>query len=547
MLTIDSLFSSNLLDQLRTIIHMSPSRDTPNSSPTGRDPELQNDEPTVPSKSAKEIVKMTTQHKNGSTPAPGKKTKRIPRRITSPEEGSLYDIMHEHAGKSLYTLPICWTDLHAQVLGARFQEHPTISTPVPDYIAGQWLEPSFLARNITHELHVLVRNYELTNKTRAIKYIMSTLFPDTLSNREKDVELDMYFGNRLFTKAVKVHCLWKSPVCGEGSFDSTTTMPATSFGDRSPTPGPLSDVSPDKPILAYLCRGELARSRGFLYRVAKNPVDGTNYAVSSLQKLRSKMLIPKKTDHDSYLVATIIAMAQSHFYQDKSEPRFYKPDRSSKWGGSRPLQLVPQGFRDVTVRIITHEEKNESSPTFIVYTATVTAAFLERFLHPHKAPLPKEEMERGAAGLKIDYTTVPFWPILGLKERLAKALGRDIAGEPMYGDPEHIGLWEPLLEEPVLPLPAAIHTSPPRPIPAAAASVRNTLKRRRDAEREQLRPTLSEMLNSSFEEETTPNSSAEDLDKPVLSPDAKRRRTAASTRSRGAAGGAGTPSPLEVC
>lgn len=491
---------------------------------------------------------MAPQHKNSNTRAPGKKTKRPPPRITSPEEGSLYDIMHEHAGKSLHVLPICWTDFHTQVLGAQFQEHPIISTPVPDYVAGQWLEPSFLARNITHELHVLVRSqYQLVSKARAMNYIMSTFFPDTLSHREKDVELPMYFGLRAFPKAVKVHCMWKSPMCGEGSFDSTTTMPAASFGDRSPTPGPLSDVTPNKPILAYLSRSQLAQNRGYLYRIAPNPENGTNFAVSSLQRLRSKMLIPKNVNHDSYLVAAIIAMAQSHFYQNDDRPSKFRGDKAAKWGSSRPLRVVPAGFRDVTIRIITHEENNESSPTFVVYTATVTAAFLERFLHPHKAPLPKEEMQQGAAGLKIDYTTVPFWPILGLKERLAKALGREIAGEPMFGDPEHIGLWEPLLEEPVAPLPAPVLASPPRPIPAAAAAVRNTLKRRRERECEQLRPALSEMLNSSFEEETTPNSSAEDLDKPVLSPDAKRRRTASSARGGGAAGAAGTPNPLEVC
>lgn len=474
------------------------------------------------------------------------KGKRSRPRITSPQQGSLYDIMHEHAGRSLYVLPICWTDFHTQALGAQFHEHPTISTPVPDYIAGRWLEPSFLARNLTQELHILVRDqYPVINKTRAMKFIMTTFFPDTLSRRETNVELDMYFGLRVFRKAVRIHCLWKSPKLGESSFDSTTTMPATSFGGRSPTPGPLSDIAPNKPILAYMCRSHLDLTRKHLYRVAPGPANAPNKAVESLQRLRSKMLIPKNIDHDSYLVAAIIAMAQAHFYQDKSSKQ--SSSQSSKGGGSKRLRIVPPEFRDVKIQIITHEEKNESSPTFIVYTATVTAAFLERFMHPHKAPLPQEKMEQGVAGLKIDYTTVPFWPILGLKERLAKALGRDLAGEPMFGDPEHIGLWEPLLEEPVAPLPPPILASPPRPIPAAAAAVRNTLKRRRDRDCEQLRPALSEMLNSSFEEETTPDSSADDLDKPVLSPDAKRRRTAASAHGGGAGGASGTPSPLEVC
>ncbi|KAM7188636.1 hypothetical protein V8F33_010501 [Rhypophila sp. PSN 637] len=547
MLAIDSLFSSNLFDQLRTIISMPHSRDTPTPSPTGRNLEFKTQGPSAPFT----LAKMTNQGQRSSVWPPRKMLtpdQRARLRLTRPERGSLYDIMHEHVGRALYVLPICWTDFHIQALGVQFLESPTIETPVPDYIPGRWLEPSHLAKTITKELHTLVRdNYQLISRTRAMKFIMNQFFPDTLSHADSDIDLDMYFGQRVFRKAVRVHCLWKSPRAGEHSFDSTTTMPSTDLGGRSPSPGVASDVGPNKPILAYLSRRTLAVNRHYLYRVSHGPRDdNANDAVTSLQRLRSKMLVPKNINHDSYIVAAIIAMAQAHFYNDDPS-KDYLTQTSRRSNGTR-LSIIPPVFRDVKIQIITHDDHNESSPTFLICTATVTAAFLERFMHPNKAPLPQEQMAQGAAGLKIECTPVPFWPILGLKERLAKALGRDIAGEPTFGDPEHIGLWDSLLEPPPAPLPVPVLSSPPRPIPAATAAVRKSLKRTRDRECEQLRPALSEMLNSSFEEDdTTPNSSSEDLDKPILSPDAKRRRTAASTRGSGAAGTTGNSNPLEVC
>jgi hypothetical protein len=103
--------------------------------------------------------------------------------------------------------------------------------------------------------------------------------------------------------------------------------------------------------------------------------------------------------------------------------------------------------------------------------------------------------------MDISYTPVSFWPILGLKERLSQALGPEIAGDSIYDDPNHIGFWHPLLES---------QSRSPVYHPVS-------LKRRRAA-----REPLSQMLNSSFEEE--PPSSPDD--RPVLSPAAKRRRTA---------------------
>jgi len=136
-------------------------------------------------------------------------------------------------------------------------------------------------------------------------------------------------------------------------------------------------------------------------------------------------------------------------------------------------------------------------------------------MFPHKTPRnPDPEV---GLGMKISYTPVTFWPILGLKERLAKALGPEISGASPFDDPDYIDLWGPLVEPQPERLPIYTHIFRQK-----------KLKRRREKES---REPLSEMLKSSFEEEPPTSSD----DRPVMSPNAKRRRTARS---------AGT---LEVC
>lgn len=447
---------------------------------------------------------MSPSHNKPGSPERGQPTKsksqekcRRPcrTRITRPEPGSLYDIMHDHAGTSLYVVPICWTDLHSQLLGANFTERPAISTPVPDLDAGRWLEPSWMAQNLTSELHTLARKEEwAVCKSRAIKHVLSTLFPSTLSRPKSGAELNLYFGQRVFKKVVRVPCLWKSPGGADASFDSCPTQPPTSFSEVPPSAREAgTEYAPNTPMLAYIGRSQLATIRKNLYGVVRGPANTPNEPVARLQRLRSKMLIPANAERDPYIVAILLAMAQAHFYHDSSS----RPSSQSQ--GRKTICMPPPSFRDVKVQVITHDEGNESTPHFVVYTAVVTATFLNRFMFPHKAPTSREDGDV-PAGIEISYTPVSFWPILGLKERLAKALGREIAGDPMYGDPEHIAFWDPLLA--------------PQNRPAYPTV---TLKRRRTE-----RGPLSEVLNSSFEEE--PPSSPDD--RPVLSPAAKRRRIA---------------------
>jgi hypothetical protein len=78
---------------------------------------------------------------------------------------------------------------------------------------------------------------------------------------------------------------------------------------------------------------------------------------------------------------------------------------------------------DVPVKIIAQDREKAE---FIIYSAFVTAAFLHRFAFPSKAPAVTDIQGRG---VNINLTRVQIWPVLGLKERLAKALGPEIAGD----------------------------------------------------------------------------------------------------------------------
>jgi hypothetical protein len=94
--------------------------------------------------------------------------------------------------------------------------------------------------------------------------------------------------------------------------------------------------------------------------------------------------------------------------------------------------------RGIPVKIITQDHEKAE---FIIYSAVVTAAFLNRFAFPSKAPAVTDMQDRG---LNINLTRVQIWPVLGLKERLAKALGPEIAGDLACHDiaDSNIETWE---------------------------------------------------------------------------------------------------------
>ncbi|OBS15718.1 hypothetical protein FPOA_13501 [Fusarium poae] len=91
-------------------------------------------------------------------------------------------------------------------------------------------------------------------------------------------------------------------------------------------------------------------------------------------------------------------------------------------------------IHDLKLRIITHDNETRE---FIVYTGNVTKSFLRKFHHPFRAP--RDDGDAASPGLRIEYTRVPIWPLVGLRERLGKALGHEIVGA---FDENEMETWE---------------------------------------------------------------------------------------------------------
>jgi hypothetical protein len=370
-----------------------------------------------------------------------------------PTENSLYDIMHEHAGTSLFVRPIFWTDQHLDLLNIRFEQLPPCDTPVPfgmvDWPPSQGhLRPSPAIRTLSDSLSELLAplSWQSVQNSIPVKAVMSQLWPDAFQSSRMLPELDLHFGAKTYRAAVRAPLMWDFPVLG------TPRSPYTSHGTAT-KPYPTS-----LPMICYIGKRQLASVRRNLFRISPGPKGIINHPVARLQKLRSKMLWPTNRDEDPHLAGIFLAMAQRHFLE------------------SGETSTKPR-FQDVKLRILMDDPDKSA---FVVYTATVTRKFLERFHDPFSTPDGSSVRLGELPGMKIEYTDVPFWPILGLRERLGKALGQDIVGS---FDPDVIETW--VDEEPM--------------------EMNKPNKRKRGA--------LSEVVNASFEEDTE----EETVDEPPLS------------------------------
>lgn len=378
-----------------------------------------------------------------------RKRRRIINRITRPEPGSLYDIMHEYQGESLFIIPICWTDQHPKALGVQWTHHETIRKPVPDFnsMSSKYpLRPTRIATELSKDLTTILSPGDPSPLScTSIKNVMSTLFPTTVFNAKTGMDLELRFGDRILRRAVRVPVLWRQYDVGSHSFDSASTKVAGSYGwtPSSSTCGAggsqasewsrsSSQSASAPPTLAFVNRDSLHMMRRTLYRVLPGPINGDhrNTPVANLQNLRSKRLIPQDVDHDAYLVAIMIAIAQWYCYPPSSRlaSKTWSQRSSQGFQPAPETYLQQPEFRDIPVKIIT---QNSTTAEFVIHSAVVTAAFLKRFACPFKAP-QADDLLKG--GLKIEVTKVQIWPVLGLKERLAKALGPEIAGELACSD-----------------------------------------------------------------------------------------------------------------
>ncbi|KAI1444341.1 hypothetical protein F5Y02DRAFT_180218 [Annulohypoxylon stygium] len=332
------------------------------------------------------------------------KRKRRIRKIISPEVGSLYDILHDHATKSLYISPLGWTDLHTQVLGCRFAPQPSQTTPTPTPQSSQ-SQPrtSDLVMFIGRTLNNLMDPLQTQQATdRSIQNLLTLLYPEHLSPVNSD--LNIRCGRGRFLGSLRCQAAWKKSE-ESSSFDSITTC-SSSLRET-----PASQTPMHAPVLAFVDRKTLNFARKSCFRARPLPNGSLNVPIHRLHELRTAKLFPKNPDEDQYILATMLAMAQRHVYTNIYTGHGFEP-------------------KDVELRVLSISEEDSS---LIVYKSIVPAAFLSMFNDPSKAP-------RGDAKFTIQYQRVPVWPILGLKERLGQALGQGIVGEI---DMDHIETYQP--------------------------------------------------------------------------------------------------------
>ncbi|KLP13716.1 uncharacterized protein LW94_7966 [Fusarium fujikuroi] len=255
--------------------------------------------------------------------------KRRPQRIYRPAENSLYDIFQQHAGTSLFVRPICWTDLHAQLLGARWEELPPCDTPQPSAAPGTppsrgHLSPSNTIISLSNALTQILLPDPLHPilSSNAVKSVLNTLWPTPFNKPQYLPELHLYFGGRVYRDAVRAQLMWNYPSeeakSSYSSFKSVSTRPAESFNistQSSPNYSPAN-----LPMICYIGKTQLASVRNNLFRVASGPGRTWNEPVFRLQQLRARILVPSNSDHDAHFWQTRLA----HFTRagHSSKPQF---------------------------------------------------------------------------------------------------------------------------------------------------------------------------------------------------------------------------------
>lgn len=356
----------------------------------------------------KESVTKTKTEMEHDSSAPRRKSKRrkIPcRKIKSPEIGSLYDILHDSSGSSLYVPPFCWTDQHTSLLG-RFVQRPPQNTPTPSATSSPRRTPQSFTPlaiiNISGQLDLMMEEGSSQyQQSTSMEIILDILFPSRLSNTSGI--LTMRCGSARYSSAIRCQGMWKCASVLRSFESATASIPgssSSSLGTWAYGKWMDSATPYDTPVLAYISRDHLNYMRRSCYRISSFPDGSFNYVIHSLQQMRSRKLTPKNPDEDQYILATMIAMAQQHVYT----------------GIYTGVGFAP---RDIRVSVITLSREDAS---FIVYTAVISTAFLHFFNYPDKAP-------PGDPKITIEYQRVPVWPVLGLKERLGQVLGKDIVGE----------------------------------------------------------------------------------------------------------------------
>lgn len=87
------------------------------------------------------------------------------------------------------------------------------------------------------------RNLSVVAQTRALKHILSALFPAQLSKAKTCADFGIRFGSRCYLRQVRCQAVWKHPESTSVSFDSATTCSNRSSQPLTPTSAHTSSVS----------------------------------------------------------------------------------------------------------------------------------------------------------------------------------------------------------------------------------------------------------------------------------------------------------------
>ncbi|KAK6206207.1 hypothetical protein QIS74_13626 [Colletotrichum tabaci] len=243
---------------------------------------------------------------------------------------------------------------------------------------------------------------------------MSQLYRGQLSC-SKNTGLHHYFGHRAYLNSCQAQVIWEATPSRSHCITSRESTPARTAGTSGVFTRPKAGrvITSSQPILAYVDTRAVDAARRNTSRVERD-----HTSVQELNERCCKTYAPLNALQGPFLAGVILALAQRPFYDEPIPPATKSPNSITM------SSLVKAAFHDVAVHVLTVDDESLCSPCFIVFRGVVTEALLRKFYHPTENPQPTGE----ADGMRIEYTRVPIWPILGLEERLGKALGRDITG-----------------------------------------------------------------------------------------------------------------------
>lgn len=359
----------------------------------------------------------------------------------TPEPGSLYAEMKKTSGGPLWVKPVYWNERQLGILGVRWHELPPITDPAPQPIdtdegSIRDQHPNTCAPRDSSSLFCDLKKLALSTSPGshgihadriAIQGILGKLWPAAFGTPQFET-LHLIADGMTYPDCVPAQMLFPQMTPDNTPSSLMTRWELKANSNRiTPKKGERSLFWSPKFGACYISPKELARIH---HRDRFSKPSLSHQTEMRMKRISSGM--------DPVLVGLFLSMAQRHFY---ASPRFnlvkcklYKDGYGCKKRKARYIpcsgSITDPVLGDVKLRIISHEIRkpgsyDDDAAYFLVYTATVKGDFLRRFHDPFSAFLGDDGKPRG---LDIEYTRVPMWPVLGLRERMGKALGMDFVG-----------------------------------------------------------------------------------------------------------------------